>query len=76
MLHGNQAPSETPMPTVAETLAADQRQTTLSAYVTRHTKRALIDWFAAPLPGSVLVPATRSNLRIFSATRSIIPTVR
>ena len=49
------------MPTIAETLAiyaADQRHTPLSSDVTHHAKRALIDWFAALLPGSILTPAT------------------
>ena len=49
------------MPAITETLAAyaaHQRQTSLSADVTHHAKRALIDWFAALLPGSVLPPAT------------------
>ncbi len=48
------------MPTIAETLAAyaaDQRETRLSPDVTHHAKRALIDWFAALLPGSILQPA-------------------
>ena len=48
------------MPTIAESLAAyaaDQRETGLSADVTHHAKRALIDWFAALLPGAVLPPA-------------------
>ncbi len=48
------------MPTIAETLAAyaaEQSRTALSADVTHHAKRAVIDWFAALLPGSVLPPA-------------------
>ena len=48
------------MPTIIETLAsyaAEQSHTALSADVTHHAKRAVIDWFAALLPGSVLPPA-------------------
>ncbi len=49
------------MPTIAETLAAyAERELTapLSAEVRHHARRALIDWFAALLPGSQLAPAT------------------
>ena len=49
------------MPTIAETLAAyaaDERTAPLSAEVRHHARRALIDWFAALLPGAQLAPAT------------------
>lgn len=38
--------------------AVDQRATALPADVRHHAKRAIIDWFAALLPGGVLAPAT------------------
>ena len=49
------------MPTIAEILAAyAERELTapLSDAVRHHAKRALIDWFAALLPGAQLAPAT------------------
>jgi 2-methylcitrate dehydratase PrpD len=49
------------MPTIVETLAgyvAAERERTLSPHVVHHAKRALIDWFAAMLPGSQVAPAT------------------
>ena len=49
------------MPTIAETLAAyAERELTapLSDHVRHHARRALIDWFAALLPGALLAPAT------------------
>jgi 2-methylcitrate dehydratase PrpD len=49
------------MPTITETLAryvAAEGQRTLPATVIHHAKRALLDWFAAMLPGSELAPAT------------------
>lgn len=49
------------MPTIAETLAAyAERELTapLSDEVRHHARRALIDWFAALLPGALLAPAT------------------
>jgi 2-methylcitrate dehydratase PrpD len=49
------------MPTIAETLAAyAERELTapLSDEVRHHARRALIDWFAALLPGAHLAPAT------------------
>ena len=38
--------------------AVDSRQHALSPDVLHHTKRAVIDWFAALLPGAVVPPAT------------------
>ena len=38
--------------------AVDSRQHTLSPAVLHHTKRAVIDWFAALLPGAVVPPTT------------------
>jgi len=52
---------EPDMPTIAESLAAyAERELTapLSAEVRHHAKRALVDWFAALLPGAQLAPAT------------------
>ncbi|MCW3476685.1 MmgE/PrpD family protein [Limobrevibacterium gyesilva] len=49
------------MATIAETLAeyaAAERTAKLSDEVRHHAKRALIDWFAALLPGALLPPAT------------------
>ncbi|MBN8891726.1 MAG: MmgE/PrpD family protein [Rhodospirillales bacterium] len=49
------------MPTVAEALAeyaAGEQTAPLSGEVRHHAKRALIDWFAALLPGALLPPAT------------------
>lgn len=49
------------MPTIAESLAAyAERELTapLSDTVRHHAKRALVDWFAALLPGAQLAPAT------------------
>ncbi len=49
------------MPTIAETLAtyaANERTAPLSDTVRHHARRALIDWFAALLPGALLPPAT------------------
>ena len=49
------------MPTLAETLAAyavGERSAPLSDEVRHHARRALIDWFAALLPGALLAPAT------------------
>jgi 2-methylcitrate dehydratase PrpD len=49
------------MPTIAETLAAyaaREQSAPLSAEVRHHARRALIDWFAALLPGTSLPPAT------------------
>ncbi len=47
--------------TIAETLAdyaASEQSAPLSEEVRHHAKRALIDWFAALLPGALLPPAT------------------
>ncbi len=49
------AAGPTPWPTIVETLAA---YVAAPADVVHHAKRALIDWFAAMLPGSQLAPAT------------------
>ena len=38
--------------------AVGYRNTAMSADVTHHAKRAVIDWYAAALPGAVLAPAT------------------
>ena len=38
--------------------AVDERRATPSAAVTHHAKRAIIDWFAALLPGAVVAPTT------------------
>lgn len=38
--------------------AVDYRAASMSADVTHHAKRAVIDWYAAALPGAVLAPAT------------------
>ena len=49
------------MPTIAETLATyavGERSAPLSEHVRHHARRALIDWFAALLPGALLAPAT------------------
>lgn len=49
------------MPTIAETLAGyavGERSAALSDHVRHHARRALIDWFAALLPGALLAPAT------------------
>jgi 2-methylcitrate dehydratase PrpD len=49
------------MPTVIERLAAyaaHEQTSFLSDAVRHHARRALIDWFAALLPGSVIAPAT------------------
>ena len=49
------------MPTIVETLAAyvaADRLGVLPDLVVHHAKRALIDWFAALLPGTGLPPAT------------------
>jgi 2-methylcitrate dehydratase PrpD len=49
------------MPTITEILAdyaAREQTAALSEEVRHHAKRALIDWFAALLPGAVLPPAT------------------
>ncbi len=49
------------MPTVIETLAGyvvAERERALPPAVIHHAKRALIDWFAAMLPGSQVAPAT------------------
>jgi 2-methylcitrate dehydratase PrpD len=49
------------MATVIETLAdyvMAEGQRNLPAYVIHHAKRALIDWFAALLPGSQIEPAS------------------
>jgi 2-methylcitrate dehydratase PrpD len=49
------------MPTIAEILAeyaAREQTAPLSESVRHHARRALIDWFAALLPGATLPPAT------------------
>lgn len=49
------------MPTITETLAAyaeHELTAPLSDTVRHHARRALIDWFAALLPGALLPPAT------------------
>ncbi|MEQ8586904.1 MAG: MmgE/PrpD family protein [Thalassobaculaceae bacterium] len=49
------------MSTVIETyasFAADLRQAPLSAEVRHHAVRAIVDWFAACVPGGVMPPAT------------------
>ncbi len=49
------------MPTITETLAAyaaHERTAPLSDKVRPHARRAVIDWFAALLPGALLAPAT------------------
>jgi 2-methylcitrate dehydratase PrpD len=49
------------MATITETLAryvAAEGQRTLPPNVIHHAKRALLDWFAAMLPGSQVAPAT------------------
>lgn len=49
------------MPTIVEILAeyaAREQTAPLSESVRHHAKRALIDWFAALLPGAVIPPAT------------------
>ena len=49
------------MPTIAEQLAdyaVAERTAPLSVDVRHHARRALIDWFAALLPGALLPPAT------------------
>ena len=49
------------MSTIAETLAqyaAHERTAALSDDVRHHARRAVIDWFAALLPGALLAPAT------------------
>ncbi len=49
------------MATIIESLAqyvAAEREHALPAYVIHHAKRALLDWFAAMLPGSQVAPAT------------------
>ena len=38
--------------------AVDFRQAPMTPEVTHHARRAVIDWYAAVLPGSVLAPAT------------------
>lgn len=38
--------------------AIDFRQTPMTPEVTHHARRAVIDWYAAVLPGSILPPAT------------------
>ena len=38
--------------------AVDYRRQPIAPDVAHHTKRAIIDWFAALLPGAVLPPAT------------------
>ena len=38
--------------------AVDYRKQPITPDVAHHTKRAIIDWFAALLPGAVLPPAT------------------
>jgi 2-methylcitrate dehydratase PrpD len=40
------------------TFAAARRKAPLDADVSRHARRAVIDWFAAALPGGVMPPAT------------------
>ncbi len=42
--------------TLADYVVAEGRRD-LPAYVIHHAKRALIDWFAAMLPGSQIAPA-------------------
>ena len=49
------------MPTVIERLAgyaAHEQTAALPAAVRHHARRALIDWFAALLPGAIVAPAT------------------
>ncbi|HEY0419371.1 MAG TPA: hypothetical protein VGC80_07610, partial [Acetobacteraceae bacterium] len=49
------------MATIAEQLgayAAEARTAPLPAEVRHHARRAVIDWFAALLPGALLPPAT------------------
>ena len=44
--------------------AVDCRAQALSAEVTHHARRAVIDWYAAALPGAVLAPATSLQLAL------------
>jgi 2-methylcitrate dehydratase PrpD len=49
------------MPTIIEQLAAyaaHERTALLSDEVRHHARRAVIDWFATLLPGTLLPPAT------------------
>ena len=38
--------------------AVKEQTSILSANVIHHAKRAVIDWYAALLPGSIIAPAT------------------
>ena len=42
--------------------AIGERATRLPAAVIHHAKRAVIDWYASLLPGSLVAPATLRNL--------------